>query len=94
MIDRIKNEGLSHREPKLKMNGARANLGAHVSDRCWLVGLGDAMSLSQFVRSSRQERERASVDLRKEVGDTGFHLKAKGGKTAIDELIKKLNEAL
>jgi len=50
--------------------------------------------ISDFIHNSRKEKERASVDLRKEVGDTGFHLKAKGGKRAIDELIRALNEAL
>jgi hypothetical protein len=47
-----------------------------------------------FVRNNRQEKERASVDLKKEIGDAGFYLRATGGKRAIDELIKKLNEAL
>jgi len=50
--------------------------------------------ISDFIHNSRQEKERASVDLRKTVRDAGFHLHAKGGKRAIDELIKKLNEAL
>lgn len=50
--------------------------------------------VSDFVRNGRQEKDRASVDLRKEVGDAGFHLRAKGGKKAIGELILALNEAL
>ena len=50
--------------------------------------------ISDFIDNSRQEKERASVDLRKEVGDAGFHLQAKGGKRAISGLIKALNEAL
>ena len=50
--------------------------------------------LQDFVRNGHQEKERASVDLKKEVGDAGFHLHAKGGKRAIDGLIKALNEAL
>ena len=46
MIDRIKNEGLSHREPKLKMNGARANLGDLDSGWCCSGGLGGAMKVN------------------------------------------------
>lgn len=55
---------------------------------------GRANPISDFVHNGRQEKERASVDLRKEVRDAGFHLKATGGKKAINELIRALNEAL
>jgi hypothetical protein len=50
--------------------------------------------LSEFVHEGRKETERASVVMRKESGDSGFCLKAKGGKKAIDKLVKILNEAV
>jgi hypothetical protein len=50
--------------------------------------------LSQFVQESRKETERASEVMRKESGDSGFCLRAKGGKMAIERLVKTLNEAV
>ena len=50
--------------------------------------------LFRFVQDSHTETERASVVMKKESGDAGFCLKAKGGKKAIDRLIKTLNEAV
>ena len=49
---------------------------------------------SDFVHESRKETERASIIMNKESVDSGFCLKAKGGKKAIDRLVKILNEAV
>jgi hypothetical protein len=49
---------------------------------------------SEFVRNGRKESQRASIVMKKESGDSGFCLRAKGGKKAIDELVRTLNEAL
>ena len=65
-----------------------ADLGVHTG------GMVISDPISDFVRNSRKEKERASVDLKKEIGDAGFHLRAKGGKRTISGLIKALNEAL
>jgi hypothetical protein len=50
--------------------------------------------ISEFVYEGRKESERAEVVFRKEFGDSGFCLKAKGGKKAVEKLINILNEAL
>jgi hypothetical protein len=48
--------------------------------------------LSEFVQNGRKEKDRASVDILVEDGDCGFHLRAKGGKKALEKLIGTLTK--